>query len=153
LAGVRSTCLEAVEGGGTTAVRAIQSLAREEHHLGPALGGHRYHLILGDGHRRHFNLALQLGATMLAVKAVTWDWEFCREIAAVCQGYSSDWLKTLNQMNVLARGGELVISPNVAVVHQSTDIEPPGSPGQIWLSARAGRDARQYRSFRISARA
>lgn len=106
LAGVRSTCMQTSAGGGTTDGRAIHSLAREEHHMGATPTRYRYHLILGDGHRSQFNLALQLGATALAVKAATSDRQLRREIATLRRDFSPDWVATLCRVNVLSRGDE-----------------------------------------------
>jgi proteasome accessory factor A len=70
LSGVRVSFLRADTGGATTDRRAIFSTAREEHLQGPRPAGFRCHLILGDGHRSHFSLALQVGATALVLAAV-----------------------------------------------------------------------------------
>jgi hypothetical protein len=106
LASVRATCMQTASGGGTTDFRAIHSLAREEHHMGPDPARYRYHLLLGDGHRSQFNLALQLGATALAVKAATSNRWLRQEIVSLRKDFSRDWLATLSQVNVLARGAE-----------------------------------------------
>ncbi len=71
LAAVRPLCMQSAVGGGTTGSRAIHSTAREEHHMGPRPNSFRYHLLLADGHRSHFNLGpYSIGATALAIKAV-----------------------------------------------------------------------------------
>jgi tetratricopeptide (TPR) repeat protein len=105
LAGVRSIYMAKASGGGTTDSRAVHSLAREEHHMGRLPRRYRYHLILGDGHRSQFNLALQLGATALAVKAVTLDAELRKQLVSLRKEFSPDWITTLREVNVLSRGG------------------------------------------------
>lgn len=114
VASVRATRMEAAAGGGTTDARAVHSLSREEHHMGPTPTRYRYHLILGDGHRSHFNWALQLGATALAIKAATTDPQLRRELALLRGDFSPDWITTLRQVNVLERAGRpLAIHPLV----------------------------------------
>lgn len=114
LASVRSIYMAKASGGGTTDARAIHSLAREEHHMGHCPRRYRYHLILGDGHRSHFNLALQLGATALAVKAVTFDAQLREQLVSLRHEFSPDWIATLREVNVLCRGGRpLQIQPLV----------------------------------------
>ncbi len=106
LAAVRPICMEHATGGSTTHNRSIHSTSREEHHMGPNPNRFRYHLILGDGHRSHFNLALQFGATALAIKAVCYDSQLKRELAAVKELDTKDWVGLLNQLNVLQKPGE-----------------------------------------------
>ncbi|MCU0960158.1 MAG: proteasome accessory factor PafA2 family protein [Pirellulaceae bacterium] len=119
VAGVRSTCLRAASGGGTTDMRAIHSLARDEHHMGPSPNAFRYHLILGDGHRSQYNVALLLGATALAIKAVTTDDRLRRDVAVLRRDFSADWLTTLQEVNVLADGaGPARIHPLVLKTQQ-----------------------------------
>ena len=93
-------------GGGTTESRAIHSLARDEHHMGGLPGRYRYHLILGDGHRSQFNLALQLGATALAIKAAMFDTKLRWKLARLRRKFSRDWVATLHEVNVLSRRGQ-----------------------------------------------
>lgn|GEM_PF-3615495 len=50
--------------------------------MGPKPNCFRYHQILGDGHRNHFNLALQFWATALALKAAIYDKKLPAEIAS-----------------------------------------------------------------------
>lgn len=112
LAAVRPICMTLATGGGTTEMRAIHSTARDEPHMGPSPDGHRYHLILGDGHRSHFNLALQFGATALTVKAILFDNKLRREVDKLRREFSDDWVGTLQRLNVLAKPGEgLCIDP------------------------------------------
>lgn len=70
VSGVRCCFMERDEGGLTTGARAIHSTCRNEPLADPARRGHRYHLLLGDGQRSQFALALKLGATLLALRAV-----------------------------------------------------------------------------------
>ena len=107
LAGVRPTCMTEITGGQTTSHRAIHSTAREEHHVGSTPGLYRYHQILGDGHRSHFNLALQFGATALALKSVVYDDQLPGRLSRV-RGIPParyDWLGLLRRLNVLATAG------------------------------------------------
>lgn len=106
LAAVRPICMELATGGGTTEMRAIHSTAREEHHMGAQPKRFRYHLILGDGHRSHFNLALQFGATALAIKAILFDPELHVEIERLRGDFPDDWIKALKTLNVLAKPGQ-----------------------------------------------
>jgi len=107
LAAVRPEFMRQAEGGGTTQNRAIHSTCREEHHMGRSPGGFRYHLILGDGHRSQFNLALHVGATALALRAVEETPDLDRRLAEVgpIQRRGS-WPSTLRAFNLLARAGE-----------------------------------------------
>jgi hypothetical protein len=142
LAGVRPTRMELVTGGDTTHCRAIHSTAREEHHMGPKPDCFRYHQILGDGHRSHFNLALQFGATALALKAVLYDRKLSRDIARL-PGFpppGNRWVGLLQEINVLARSGQsLTIDPRVVATQRlyldaarrfaaSMDHAPPWVP-------------------------
>lgn len=115
LAAVRPIRMEQATGGGTTEKRAIHSTAREEHHMGPRSKRFRYHLILGDGHRSHFNLALQFGATALALKAVIFDSQLRKDIAKLGAFPPGDsWVKALRRLNILAKPGKaLQIHPLV----------------------------------------
>jgi proteasome accessory factor A len=107
LAGVRSVFMVLDSGGGTTSHRAIHSTGREEHHMGAASKRFRYHLILGDGHRSQFNLALQFGATALALKAIDFDPELPDRVAkAFHLPLHGSWVKTLEQFNLLAEPGK-----------------------------------------------
>lgn len=119
LAGARPLCMEAVTGGGTTGNRAIHSTCREEHHMGETPGRFRYHGILGDGHRSHFNIALQFGATMLALKAAIYDKKLRTELARIDAFRDDHWLEILRRLNVLQRPeGELQIDPLVIRVQR-----------------------------------
>jgi hypothetical protein len=102
LAAVRPVRMKLATGGGTTEMRAIHSTAREEHHMGRRRKRFRYHQILGDGHRSHFNLALQFGATALALKAILFDSRLETELDRVRGEFSDDWVGTLQALNVLA---------------------------------------------------
>jgi hypothetical protein len=114
LASARSICLTRASGGSTTQDRAIHSLARDEHHMGASPQRFRYHLILGDGHRSQFNLALQLGATALAVKAALHDRTLRSQLHEMRGQFSADWVATFRQLHVLRRGGQpLQIHPLV----------------------------------------
>ena len=107
LAAVRPQFMELSVGGSTTERRAIHSTSREEHHMGGRDGSFRYHLILGDGHRSRFNLALQFGATALALKAVLFDTQLQRELERYHEPlFGNSWVKTIRELHVLARPGE-----------------------------------------------
>ncbi len=108
LAAVRPLCMERATGGSTTHDRSIHSTSREEHHMGPNPSQYRYHLILGDGHRSHFNLALQFGATALAIKAVCYDPQLERDLDRVKELHTGDWVALINRLNVLQKPGEEV---------------------------------------------
>ena len=88
--------------------------------MGPRSKSFRYHLILGDGHRSQFNLALQVGATALALRVVEEvpDLEQRLERAGSIRGKSS-WVETLNGFNVLAQPGEVPrVDPRVIAVQR-----------------------------------
>lgn len=107
LAGVRTLFLQADVGGETTRQRAIHSTARSEHHLGRHDRRYRYHLVLGDGHRSQFSLALQFGATALALKAIF----FTPGLVERLPGMTGSprrvfWLTALRQLQRLARPGK-----------------------------------------------
>ena len=112
LAGARVVFLQADVGGGTTERRAVFSTARQEPLLGSRPAGHRCHLILGDGHRSAFNLALHCGATALVLAAVQHDpdavWPLPRVAGAEQRGF---WLTAARRLNRLAGPGE---APRVA---------------------------------------
>jgi hypothetical protein len=107
VASARAEFMDLTFGGGTTHTRAIFSTAREEHLMGPRPQGFRLHLIVGDGHRSQFNLALQAGATALALKAATHDRELEgrleRRLGTRLGGCSLDLLR---ELNLLARPGD-----------------------------------------------
>jgi proteasome accessory factor A len=107
LAGVRPLFMQEVVGGGTTTRRAIVSLAREEHHSGPTPTTFRFHLLIGDAHRILFNYSLQIGATMLALKAIENDSELrdCMDRAPGPR-HEQAWLELLNEFNHYAAPGE-----------------------------------------------
>jgi hypothetical protein len=112
LAAVRPICMELASGGGTTGMRAVHSTAREEHHMGSSPDRFRYHQILADGHRSFYNLALQFGATALAIKAMLFDARLRRELKQWRTQFSGDWVETLQRLHVLAPAGrELRIDP------------------------------------------
>lgn len=107
VAGVRAEFMELATGGATTDCRAIHSTCREEHHMGPEPARFRYHQILGDGHRSHFSLALQLGATALALKAIVFDRELLARFAEVrARLGSASALDLLRRFNCLAEPGD-----------------------------------------------
>jgi hypothetical protein len=112
LSAVRPLFMQEVTGGNTTSSRAVHSTCREEHHMGPNPNRYRYHCILGDGHRSQFNLALQFGATALALKAIIFDPELPRELQRLDTFRGGDWLGVLQRFNVLQpAGAELRIDP------------------------------------------
>ncbi len=120
LAAVRPVRMEVAQGGGTTSCRAIHSTARDEHHMRGVPRRYRYHLILGDGHRSHYNLALQFGATSLALKAIQHDRQTRRRIEQI-EGLPGDdgWVPLLHQVNVLVKAGQpLRIHPRVIPIQR-----------------------------------
>lgn len=109
LAAARPKRMELATGGGTTECRAIHSTAREEHHMGCNPSRFRYHLILGDGHRSHFNVALQFAATALAIKAVIYDRQLADDVAKLKRKLQRpSWVATLRRLNRLAEPGRPV---------------------------------------------
>jgi len=124
LAGVRPEFMELSSGGATTDCRAIHSTCREEHHMGPEPARFRYHQILGDGHRSHFNLALQLGATALALKAILFDRELAAHLAGVrAKLGSASALELLRRFNLLAEPGEAPRADPLAMEVQQVYLE------------------------------
>jgi hypothetical protein len=118
LAGARITFLQTDVGGGTTERRAIFSTSRQEHLLGPRPAAFRCHLILGDGHRSHFNLALHCGATALALATVQNDSDAVR---ALPRGTDQRrfWLTAARHFNRLASPREpLRVAPLVLDVQR-----------------------------------
>jgi len=116
VAAVRPLCMEAATGGGTTRQRAIHSTARDENHVGSLKGRYRYHQILGCGHRSHLNLALQFGATALALKAAIFDAQLPAELKrlGLLPVAESEWIQLLRRFNRLAAPGvPLAIDPLV----------------------------------------
>jgi hypothetical protein len=116
VAGVRPLCMKNATGGCTTRDRAIHSTAREEHHVGTSKKLFRYHQILGDGHRSHWNLATQFGATALALKAVVFDPKLRADLQAIgaFPPARDNWVGLLKRLNRLATPGiPLAIDPLV----------------------------------------
>lgn len=121
LAAVRPMRMERDTGGNTTSCRAIHSTSREEHHMGGLSGWYRYHLILGDGHRSHFSLALQFAATALALKAVLFDKNLPAELQRLDWQLPGDsgWVDLLKRFNIMARPGqEPAVDPRVIQVQR-----------------------------------
>ena len=120
LAGVRPLAMELETGGGTTGNRAIYSTCREEHHQGPSPRGQRLHLILGDGHRSQFNLALQVGATALVLRAIQLGQVRPRDVRAVkLRRAGEGWVDTLRRLNKLADPGEIPrVDPSVVAMQR-----------------------------------
>ena len=120
LAAVRPEFMRRTDGGGTTQDRAIHSTCREEHHMGTRPDSFRYHLILGDGHRSQFNLALQVGATALALRVVEETPDLEHRLARVGSiQIRRSWLSTLRRFNLLARSGEEPrVDPKVIAVQR-----------------------------------
>lgn len=119
LASARAHLMDTDYGGGTTQCRAIHSTSRDEGHMGDG-DGWRYHLICGDGHRSHFNLALQFGATALALKAIFHDPQLPQRLRKI-KGASSraPWLHAMRSLNILARpDGALQVHPVVVEIQR-----------------------------------
>ncbi len=120
LAGTRPIAMELATGGHTTGNRAIYSTCREEHHMGPHPTRRRLHLIVGDGHRSQFNLALQLGATSLALKAIQSDRELGVRLKNVkLRRRGENWVRALQRLNKLASPGKPPrVDPSVVEVQR-----------------------------------
>ncbi len=138
LASSRAPCMECDTGGGTTERRAVHSTARDESHMGPNVQRWRYHLICGDGHRSHFNLALQFGCTLAALKAVLFNPRLPDRLPRFCRdGSIPSWTAKMQELNVLARLGEpLRVDPRVIEV-QRVYLEG----AREYAAARSGRPA------------
>ncbi len=112
LAATRPLFMTHDAGGGTTAARAVFSTAREEHHTPGKRSYHRCHLLVGDGHRSQFNLALQHGATALVLRALEADPSVPAAVAAACARLGlplgGSWAETLRTCCRLAGPGEAV---------------------------------------------
>jgi len=114
VAGVRPLFMTLDVGGGTTGQRAIHSTARNEPLMGSQPGGYRYHLLVGDGHRSQFSLALQLGTTALALRAIAFDPSLVEKIPGLEEpGRCAFWLSALRKFQRLAWPGQ---SPRVSPV-------------------------------------
>lgn len=125
VASVRAEFMRGETGGSTTSERALHSTCRNEHHQGRHPSRFRYHLLLGDGKRSHFNLALQFGATALALKAILHDDGFLAERLRRFDHMpkNGSWLEALHELNVLARPGcRLQVDPRALLV-QSTYLD------------------------------
>ena len=126
VAGVRGMFMQLDEGGMTSDQRAIHSTCRSEPLMARELGRFRYHLLLGDGQRSQFALALRMGATMLALKAVLHGPDLRDRVHAV--GYraadgAAGHVAALRILNVLARAGEPPRAHPVAVRVQRVYLE------------------------------
>jgi len=122
VASVRARFIHNDTGGSTTECRALHSTCREEHFMGEAPKRFRYHLLLGDGKRSHFNIALQFGATALALKAILFDDGFLKERLRRLDHAPLDgsWVTTLHELNVLARPGyEARVDPRALLVQRT----------------------------------
>jgi hypothetical protein len=143
LAGARMTALASERGGTTMEGRAIFSTARQEHHAGHRRGLYRCHLILGDGHRSQFSLALQLGTTALVLRAVE---ALPDRVLPIPRRAGQDqgrfWLAVARRLNRLsATDGQLLIHPLVLDVQQfyldlamefvATLSDPPEWPSRL----------------------
>lgn len=107
LAGVRIVFLQTDVGGDTTQRRAVFSTARQEHLLGSRPTGFRCHLILGDGHRSHFNLALHHGATALVLTVLEHDPDSVRALPRIAGADQRRfWLTAAHHFNRLAEVGK-----------------------------------------------
>jgi hypothetical protein len=133
VAGARPLFMELAAGGSTTGQRAIHSMAREEHHMAADHERFRYHLILGDGHRCHFNLALQFSATALTLKAICYDTQLAGQLREFEGKDDAYWLAMLKRCNRLATPDQTpTVDPDVVRIQR------------IYLEA-AHRFARQLR--------
>lgn len=140
IASVRAEFIHHQTGGSTTEARALHSTCRNENHMGSRPGRYRYHLILGDGKRCHFNIALQFGATALALKAICYDDGYLREELRRLDHAPPDgsWVTGLHEMNVLAHPGREIAVDQRALSIQRTYwkaaerfVESHASPGWV----------------------
>ncbi|MBI4881878.1 MAG: proteasome accessory factor PafA2 family protein, partial [Planctomycetes bacterium] len=119
VASVRALRMNLATGGDTTGHRAIHSTARDESLMGGPRRRHRYHLISGDGHRSQFNLALQFGATALALKAIEMNDGLGASLAGLALPRRGSWPGTMRALNVLSRRGEpLRVDPLVTATQR-----------------------------------
>lgn len=104
LAGARAHCMNLATGGSTHeyGARAIHSTSRDENHTGIRSGRYRYHGIIPDGLRSHFNTALQFGASALALRAIMHDRKLKRQLPK----FEGDWVEILQRLNRLATPGQ-----------------------------------------------
>lgn len=105
VAGVRVEFIAREVGGGTCENRAIHSTAREQQLVGTG-PWHRYHLVVGDGLRSQFSLALQTGTTALVLKAIAANPQCVGPLPRTPSGRPHVWLQALRRFNVLAQPGE-----------------------------------------------
>jgi hypothetical protein len=124
LASSRAPWMECDVGGGTVESRAIHSTARDENHMDGSLRLWRYHLICGDGHRSHFNLALQCGATAAALKAVFFNPRLHERLPTFCRNRSfPSWTDAMREFNLLAKPGEPLKVDHRAIEVQRVYLE------------------------------
>lgn len=120
LAGARPCFVGAALGWSTTHERPIHMIGREEHHTRLGSGLYRYHVITGDAHRSHVNLALVLASTVLAYKAICHDrrlHERARRWLAPRTAWG--WIRAMRALNVLSsRGRPPRVSPRAIAVQR-----------------------------------
>ncbi len=116
---VRALRMRLATGGDTTRVRAIHSTAREESLMDCSPRRYRYHLITGDGHRSQFNVALQYGATALALMAIQHCAHELRLLGSLGLPWRGSWPVTMRRLNLLSRrGGALRVHPLVTMTQR-----------------------------------
>ena len=88
--------------------------------MGPHPALRRLHLICGDPHRSQFNLALVLGATALALKAVQFDPRVLQRLQALpLRAPGESWVSVLTRLNRLGGPGEPPrVDPAVVLVQR-----------------------------------
>jgi len=120
LASVRAGYMEQDSGGSTTDHRALHSTARDEPHMDRDAGWHRYHSICSDGHQSHFNIALETGATALAIKAILFNPQLPQRLPPFCRDGSVPlWAKLYRELCVLAAPGDMPrVDPRVIAVQR-----------------------------------
>lgn len=134
LACVRAEFLRTDEGGLTVDLRALHSTCRQESLMGERRGAWRYHLILGDGLRSHFGLALTLGATLLTLRAIEHDAGLPARVEAAGYRVGSGrtaHLDALLRLNVLAPPGHGPRAHPLAIAVQRAYLEA----GEAWAGA------------------
>ena len=106
VASVRQEFLTCDTGGGTTHSRALHSTCRDESLMDHA-AGFRYHGISADGHRSQVNLALQYGATLLAIKTAIFDADLPKELKRLdWLPHVRKWVDVSRHFNLLAKPGD-----------------------------------------------
>lgn len=156
VAGVRPYLMKRASGGDTTRQRAIHSTCRRESLGGRSVGLHRYHLLVGDGKRCQYGVALTAGATMLAVAAMVHDRELAANVAAVMpKPIGRSWCRTIQAFHRLAGPGRPLRVRSEVIDVQEVYLEAArrfvarlgeSAPAWTWVTLRRWADT--LRAFR-----